>query len=272
MLFKQSSPMANMRHDRNGRPTMCNSCVLLLISVLYSSISLPCAHAQDTIFIPLTLARNPSVTMLPTANLDSTTNGLLALSSLPCTSGFPNQPPFERHSELSIAAEQPQHRSQVKNRVFNYYFLFLALLVCVLALLLWWLHRHRRREREQMRVRGQHALARDVEHWAMNRRNQPHTVEGLNESGEAPPPYKPKSGVTTALEPVINNPHDAIVSLPPRILTRAEIEHARLPNYVETVYLNNIDVGTEPAKPVDQSPPACASDNATQAFLPETAR
>ena len=129
---------------------------------------------------------------------------------------------------------------EVKGRVLNYYFLFLALLVAALAALLWWMHHQRRREQEQIRLRGQHALVRDVERWAIDRRNQPPVVEGLNESGEAPPPYKPKDDTLTNLIPANDNPELALdVAIPPRALSRDETEHARLPDYVETAHVDD---------------------------------
>lgn len=139
-----------------------------------------------------------------------------------------------------MAAEQPEDRRQVKSRVFNYYFLFLVLLMAVLAALLCFLHRQRRLEQEQIALRGHNALARDVEHLAMDRRDRLHAVEGLNEVGEAPPPYKSKDANIATRDPINGNtmPNDG-VTVPPRVLTLHEIEHARLPDYFETMRIHN---------------------------------
>ncbi|KAF2628645.1 hypothetical protein BU25DRAFT_457451 [Macroventuria anomochaeta] len=201
--------------------------------------------------------------MPPIANLESTALSSTPLS-LPLTPVFPSQPPLETHHELSIAADQSHPGREVKNRVFNYYFLFLALLTAALAALLWWIHRQRRREREQIRSEGQHALARDVERWAIYRRNQPPTVEGLNESGEAPPPYKPKDDTVATLEPINDNPELADdVAIPPRVRTRDGIEHARLPEYVKSIRLDHSDSSLESARPAVQTLSARPGGNAT---------
>jgi hypothetical protein len=198
----------------------------------------------------LTLAAQPSVTMPLITNIQSTT---LSTSSTSFTPSFLTQPPLETQFELFIAAEQP-HPEEVKNRVFNYYFLFLALLAGVLAVLLWWMHRHRRREQEQLRLRGQHALARDVERWANEGRNRLPIVEGLNEFGEAPPSYKPKVDLGTTVTTLDGGSGPAVnVTIPPRALSRDEFEHARLPDYVETTRTDDNFTRTESVRPVNQT-------------------
>lgn len=190
------------------------------------------------------------MTMPPTASLESIS---MSVSS-PITPVILNQPPLETYPELFIATAQTPPGGEAKNRVFNYYFLFLALLAAILAALLWWLHRQRRREQEQIRLRGQRALVRDVERWAMYRRRQPPTVEGLNESGEAPPPYKSKDDILTALELVRNTMDLAVdVAIPPRALSRDEIEHVQLPDYSETIQVHKSNVGTQSARSLNNT-------------------
>jgi len=77
-----------------------------------------------------------------------------------------------------------------------------AILFCVGIL---WIGRRKRRKAALLRYHGQHALARDVEGWrnrfgvgraggSSNTLNENgRVVEGLNERGEAPPPYVPGS-------------------------------------------------------------------------------
>ncbi|KAF2003663.1 hypothetical protein P154DRAFT_394634, partial [Amniculicola lignicola CBS 123094] len=94
-----------------------------------------------------------------------------------------------------------QHRNEY---AFNYYFLFLVMVGVAIAIGLWWIERRRRRQKESMRLSGQQALARDLDGWVDTRRwmhgrwrqNLPAAMmrreEGLDEHGEAPPPYEPK--------------------------------------------------------------------------------
>jgi hypothetical protein len=160
----------------------------------------------------------------------------------------PSQPSLETRPALFIAAEQPQQQVQVSNRVFNYYFLFLALLVAIVALLLWYIHRHRKRGQEQVRLRGRHALVQDVEQ-AVLRRNQLPFVEGLNESGEAPPPYKPKDDKTTIVEATENDG----ITIPPRVLSRDGTERVYLPDYAELIRANDRERVTEHARASNQA-------------------
>ena len=224
-----------MRHDELRRLTTCSTCTLLAPFVILNILAfLPSATAQVVSSEPSALNRpRPSVTMPSTTNpqpdLTSAT-----LSQLPSLDPLdPSQPSRETSSALFIAAEQPQQQVQVTTRVFNYYFLFLALLVAAVAALLWYFHRHRKRGQEQMRLRGRHALVHDVEQ-AILRRNQPPFVEGLNESGEAPPPYKPKDNKTTIVETAENDG----LTIPPRVLSRDGAEHVRLPDYAELIHAN----------------------------------
>ncbi|KZM23711.1 hypothetical protein ST47_g5122 [Ascochyta rabiei] len=134
--------------------------------------------------------------MLPILNLDSTVPSLPTLPSTQMIPSVPDQPPLEILPEIFVAASQPHNGREVTNYVRNYYFLILALLTAVLSASLWWLHRQRRRAQDQTKLRGHNSLVR-VERWAYNRRNQPPVVEGLNEAGEAPPPYKLKDVTVT---------------------------------------------------------------------------
>lgn len=79
----------------------------------------------------------------------------------------------------------------------------------------------------------------------MYRRRQSPVVEGLNESGQAPPPYRPKDDTLTTLEPM-NDALDGTVSvaIPPRALSRDETDHIRLPGYSETNPVDNTNMGT----------------------------
>jgi hypothetical protein len=229
-----------MRHAEHKRLTTYNTCILLLL--LLSLIALPAALAQDILTKPCALTTRTSVTMPPAARPEILSTPV----SAPLTPVIPNQPPLQTYLELFIATVQTPQGGEAKNRVFNYYFLFLALLAAMLALLLWWLHRQRRREQEHIRLSGRRALARDVERWAMYRRRQELVVEGLDQNGEAPPPYKPKDDTITTLEHLNDGTDGAVnVAVPPRALSRDDIEHIRLPDYSETIRVGqSFDNGT----------------------------
>lgn len=86
----------------------------------------------------------------------------------------------------------------------NYYFVFFALLMCIVALGTFLCWRRKRKMGLMVRNGRESALERDLDAWdpARSRRrywqggwrsNEEQHVEGLNEHGEAPPPYMPKA-------------------------------------------------------------------------------
>lgn len=145
------------------------------------------------------------------------------LPPAPSIPSFPRQLPSQTLPVSFVPVKQPQDGHDGKNRVFYYYFLFLALLTAVLAALLWWLHRQKRSEQHQARLRGHDALARDVERWAMNRRDRLPPIEGLHGVEEPPPPYELKDAIVVSQVPVDGTswPVDG-VTVPPRALSRSE--------------------------------------------------
>ncbi|KAL8764603.1 MAG: hypothetical protein Q9194_006951 [Teloschistes cf. exilis] len=92
------------------------------------------------------------------------------------------------------------------NGILNYYFLLLALLIILIAIAYLVYARRQRTRIALSRRNGQRALARDLERWGGPYRAAPPPTttttrasprsrrreEGLNERGEAPPPYLPK--------------------------------------------------------------------------------
>ncbi|KAJ8114890.1 hypothetical protein OPT61_g3343 [Boeremia exigua] len=171
-----------------------------------------------------------SVTMPPTTNPEYI---LSQFPSPPLSPIIPSQPPLETLPELFYAAERPQRDAQLKNRIFNYYFLVVPLLVAAIAALLWYANRQRRRNQEQMMLRGQHAIPRDVERCAVYRRYHSRFFEGLDESGEAPPPYKLKDDAPPILEASIDaSCLSTQVAIPERALLRGETD--QIPNYTKT--------------------------------------
>lgn len=158
------------------------------------------------------------------------------------------RPPLFEPANASAQYDPNQERNE---KAFNYYFLILGGIVLSVALILWWIRQRKRRQKEQMRLSGQNALARDLDGWANSRRwihgtwrqNQSTTStrheEGLNEQGEAPPPYQPKSSVSAADvvsgDPVLDptNVRDSATGLavPMHVLSRDEFDHIRPPAY-----------------------------------------
>lgn len=146
------------------------------------------------------------------------------------------------------ASDPSNPETQRRDTAFNYYFLILAGFGIFVAIGLWWIRRRRKWRKEQMRLSGQNALARDLDGWVNTRRwmhgarrhNQTAAFvrreEGLNEHGEAPPPYQPKNEVTVAQDSAIPAQDPASgLSIPLRTLSRDEIQISHPPNYQETV-------------------------------------
>ena len=83
--------------------------------------------------------------------------------------------------------------------ILNYYFLLLAVFIIIIIIAYWSIARRRRNRLIRLRDNQQSALARDVETWPGRRRGvgaqwrnvgvDPTVEEGLDERGEAPPPY-----------------------------------------------------------------------------------
>ncbi|OMP84829.1 hypothetical protein BK809_0001932 [Diplodia seriata] len=99
--------------------------------------------------------------------------------------------------------------SMSANGMLNLYFLFIAIAVILLAVALLLLHRRKKRRKAMMRNNGQSALAQDINgpgaqqnsrwpygngRWMMGGGGPRTPEEGLNERGEAPPPYHQPPG------------------------------------------------------------------------------
>ncbi|KAH6633110.1 hypothetical protein C7974DRAFT_375242 [Boeremia exigua] len=142
--------------------------------------------------------------MPPTTNLWPSLDSSSLPLSPPLSPVFPNQLPPATPPEPSSAAEQGV---RVNNRIAAHYILFIVLLVALvlsatLTAMLWYIHRRKQRVQEQTRQRGERAVSRHVERWGIYRRNYPPTIEGLNESGDAPPPYRPSDQMAIDLETI----------------------------------------------------------------------
>jgi hypothetical protein len=151
------------------------------------------------------------------------------------------------------------HASDVHIRdetVFNYYFLFLAAFALLIAALLYWLHKQRKRRKEQMRLGGHNALSQDLDGWAgarrfMHGRYGRHRAalvrreEGLNEHGEAPPPYQPKNELLVSHQPTTTAQNSTSLAVPLRTFSRDVTNRAGPPGYSATTRTDG-HVGTRP--------------------------
>lgn len=116
----------------------------------------------------------------------------------------------------------PQSDRPQESSVLNYYFLLIAVFVVIIILGYYSLMRHRRQRQAYTRSGGQSALARDLETWPGSiRRRGGAREDGLDEMGEAPPPYVPKELEAAMIR------GDAIV------LDRVSVEERRPPDYRE---------------------------------------
>ena len=151
--------------------------------------------------------------------------------------------------DMSSRGSSTAENEEDDETVFNYYFLFLVALGFLVTLLLYWVHRRRIKKRQQLQGTVTRALARDIENWAATRHTRsathiPHQAsshvrrqDGLDEHGEAPPPYQPKSDTSVTPSPV-DGPHDAgtPLAVPLRTLARDEVMRSQPPNYSASVH------------------------------------
>ncbi|KAF2091964.1 hypothetical protein K490DRAFT_61412 [Saccharata proteae CBS 121410] len=180
--------------------------------------------------------------------------------------------PSENPTAVGTASESPQTQpslaqhtntsnsdsSNKNDNLLNLYFLFIAIIVVILLLGLWLLHRRKKRIKERSRGRAQDALARDMNGWVNTRRwihgnRRPggeegltQREEGLNENGEAPPPYEPPSHsghdptapapVTTEGAPQVDwSSSPAGVAVPMQTLSTDGRTAPKPPDYQETI-------------------------------------
>ncbi|CAN9174070.1 unnamed protein product [Alternaria alternata] len=105
--------------------------------------------------------------------------------------------PIETPSSTSISPTVPSDEDapSTEHISFNYYLLFLGVPVALIALVCFHIYRHRATQRQN----GQQTEARQPEGLNEHVSNvDVHVEDGLNENGEAPPPYQPKVEETEA--------------------------------------------------------------------------
>jgi hypothetical protein len=166
---------------------------------------LPTTLAQfSSPLVSPTLSSSPAAaTAVPTTftTAPSSTGFLLGNDPITSTSHSDNAPDTTSspNSQNGSAGDSDDSSDQ-KSGLLNYYFVFLAFFILILFIGAWFLHKRKQARKARFRNSGQNALARDLGNWTNTRRwmhgnirTDPATQnrnEGLNELGEAPPPYK----------------------------------------------------------------------------------
>ena len=180
-----------LRHSYH--PTTFSSLILLLL-VTQIRHNLVLAQLQQ----PPSLAVSAST--IPASPTDI--NPLLASPTNGDTSSIPTLAPA-----VPSATDHANYTASTKDDgtsdkgVLDYYFLLILVFVIIIFLVYWSIARRRKKRIANLRNHQQSALARDVESWP-GRRNRvggrwrmmgvevdPRAQEGLDERGEAPPPY-----------------------------------------------------------------------------------
>ena len=173
--------------------------VLLLLPFSFAQVTVEDAPNSSLAVSPITTSHSKA----PTTFVSATRSEDARPSVHPSlTDAIPTQPTlFEAPAPTSDSGSPGTDENDDDNGrtgIVNYYFLLLAVFVVVIILicLLW--SRSRRKRRAQHQDLRQDALHRDVNrlggHWWMHVRRD-NREEGLNERGEAPPPYIPNEPV-----------------------------------------------------------------------------
>jgi hypothetical protein len=134
-------------------------------------------------------------TMNTEARDEASTTIVPSTQSGAAETSIPSTPPTSpTDTDPSDPTSQPD---SIGIHAFNYYFLIVAGAALLLCGIIIYFGRRRKRKAALMNRQSHHALARDVESWRSRFRGpgsgegREHRVEGLDERGEAPPPYVP---------------------------------------------------------------------------------
>lgn len=179
----------------------------------------------------------------------------------------PNDSPPAATTSLSPSNQDDNNSGMTDEHVFNYYFLLIAIFVAILLLAFVFAGKRRKRKTLALLTSRQEALRRDIESWPGRTRPPVNTLrgshasrfaggirnwgarnghdavgvtrhdEGLDESGEAPPPYnpvdKPPSIATGNRMGRGATDEDGGVAVPLRTMSRNNGAHP--PGYMEIV-------------------------------------
>lgn len=219
---------------------------LLIASLLLFIIAPRPSYAQSTVVV--TSAASPSISTMsgppPSMTTSFTTSASHIITSVTSHATKHPTPPLLRPAGASSDEEELERETQ--EGVFNYYFLILAGFGVMVGVTLWYIRKQRIRRKERMRLSGQNALARDMEGWVNTRRwmhgawrhNQTAGLirreEGLNEHGEAPPPYEPNNVVSVPHNGAGEQDPASGLTIPMRVLSRDGVQSSGPPKYEET--------------------------------------
>lgn len=166
----------------------CYLTFLLLLLLLWAG-PITAQVTSDMLATPTSRPRS-SISPLP---IDPDTSATSATSSSSTT-----MPPAT--DPAAVFDSNNNNNQQSNSGVLDYYFLLLAAVVFIVGLVWWSLVRRNRKKMARSRYHGQSALARDLEGMPGSRRwvtgrfrssREPAPEEGLDERGQAPPPYMP---------------------------------------------------------------------------------
>lgn len=153
---------------------------------------------------------------------------------------------------VSISDTNNDNNNQQSNSgILNYYFLLLAAVVVIVALVWWSLVRRNRKKMARSRYNGQSALARDLEgmpgnrRWVTGRFMFPRPEEGLDERGQAPPPYVPSPPEAAVHPDATHSEPGAGQAIPLQDLSGGG---QKPPNYDEHALQARFIVGNAPLK------------------------
>lgn len=137
----------------------------------------------------------------PTTASSSPTTLRTSQSPIPTATNQATPPPA---NSSPSATGGDNNKEYVQRSVFNYYFLIVAAIVILLGAAILYIRNRKKRKAALIRSHSQRALARDVDGFRSrfgiyrqaayrpsNNRSRSETEEGLDERGEAPPPYVP---------------------------------------------------------------------------------
>ncbi|KAE8445465.1 hypothetical protein EG329_013355 [Mollisiaceae sp. DMI_Dod_QoI] len=173
----------------------CHRSLPFSSTLLFLSIVLPTlSFAQTT-----GPGHSPNPSSAPTTFQTSTASSSLPspISNAPASTAEPDSP--------VIPSVPPSDPDKVQDHVFNYYFLIIAVVAVLLCICILYIGRRKKRKAALLRSQSQRALATDVAGFRARFGNRNARtgagsyggapgidgVEGLDERGEAPPPYVP---------------------------------------------------------------------------------
>jgi hypothetical protein len=226
-LFLGLIPMASFAQNSISPPTAS------------TLLSTPSPSLHSVLFTAGTDAT--SFALLTSSTSDSTLSTIAPLTTLSSDGNA-------QSSSSTTSADDSQDRD---DGLLNYYFIFIAIFVILFLIAIWFIHRRKKQRKARLRNSGQNALARDLNGWSQPRRWM-HGVapwrtdgplntareEGLNELGEAPPPYIKETQIRERRLSVGNASAEELLAepaIPLRTLSRDERDRLKPPDYESSI-------------------------------------